>query len=134
MYVKVSMRAVEKDRLSEHELKRCRASAKGWQWEVWEEDIWWWSHDRQSWSPLDEPLWPRRRRWLMLQTEEGTAAALLWEVGEAYDLPSPGEEIAEQDEEPVLHLQTGLQKDAVVDEKAPHQVAPLGLSTRVPRH
>ena len=135
MHVKISMRAVEKDRLSVHELKRCRASAKGWPWEVWEEDIWWWSQDRQSWSPLDEPLWPRRRRWLMLLTEEGTVPALLWEAGEPYELPSLAEEGEEEPlEEPALHLQAGLQEDPVVDQKAPHHIAPLGLSPRVPDH
>jgi len=33
-------------------------------------------------------LWPRRRRWLMLQREEDTVPALLWEPGEAYELPA----------------------------------------------
>ena len=98
MYVRVSMRTVQKTDLSEHEVKRCRASARGRRWEVWEEHIWWWSHDRQSWRPLAEPLWPRKRRWLMLDTEEGVTPALLWEAGEAYELPTLAEDLSVEHE------------------------------------
>lgn len=80
MYVKVSMRPVPRSQLSEHELKRCRAVARGRAWDVWEEDIWWWSLDRQSWQPLEESLWPRRLRWLLVETEEAIAPALVWEA------------------------------------------------------
>ena len=87
MQVKLSMKQVERARLSEHELKRCRAEARGQPWQVWEEDILWWSLDRQSWLPVDDAQWPRRRRWLMVETEEGVLPALLWDVSEGLGLP-----------------------------------------------
>ena len=105
MYSKSSMKPVDRSSLSEHELKRCRAVAKGQPWQVWEEDILWWSLDRQSWLPLDDSLWQRRRRWLMVETEQGTSPALLWEVGQGLELPpsprpepqaeAPAEDLAE---------------------------------------
>ena len=101
MYSKLSMKPLARSSLSEHELKRCRALAKGLPWQVWEEDILWWSLDRQSWFPLDDSLWQRRRRWLMVETEEGMFPALLWEVGYGLEPPlssgseAPAEEAAE---------------------------------------
>lgn len=40
------------------------------------EDILWWSMDRQHWSPVDESLWPRKKRWLVVESEEGVYPAL----------------------------------------------------------
>jgi hypothetical protein len=88
MYVKVSMKPVPRSQLSEHELKRCRAIARGRAWDVWEEDIWWWSLDRRSWNPLDEAHWPRKLRWLLVETEEGIAPALIWEANHPNSLPA----------------------------------------------
>ena len=102
MQSKLSMKQLGRSSLSEHELKRCRAQAKGLPWQVWEEDILWWSLDRQSWLPLEDSLWPRRRRWLLVETEEGVVPALLWEVGHDLDLllssrPEPRAEEAAED-------------------------------------
>lgn len=83
MHVKISMKAVPRSKLSEHELKRCRAVARGSAWQVLEEDILWWSLDKQSWLPVDDDYWPSRRRWLMVETEQGVTPAQLWEVGDA---------------------------------------------------
>ena len=52
MHVKLSMKRVRRDVLSEHEMKRCRAEARGNAWGVYEEDILWWSLDRERWDPL----------------------------------------------------------------------------------
>ena len=101
MHSKLSMKQLGRSSLSEHEVKRCPAQAKGLPWQVWEEDILWWSLDRQSWLPVDDALWQRRRRWLMVETEEGMLPALLWEVGYGLELPlssgpeAPAEEGAE---------------------------------------
>ena len=57
------MKAVPRDHLSEHEQKRCRAIARGRRWQVLEEDILWWSLDKQGWQPVEEPMWQERRRW-----------------------------------------------------------------------
>ena len=92
MHVKLSMRQVERARLSEHELKRCRVEARGQPWQVWEEDILWWSLDRQSWLPVEDAQWQRRRRWLMVETEEGVLPALLWDVSEGLGLPRDNQE------------------------------------------
>ena len=89
MHVKVSMSPVDRGSLSPHEAKRCRAVARGQLWEVWEEDILWWSPDRERWQPLGAEALPRRRRWLMVETEEGFQAALIWDVDDAFKLPSP---------------------------------------------
>ncbi len=87
MHSKLSMKTVQRARLSEHELKRCRALARGRRWQVFEEDILWWSLDRQMWLPVDDSLWPRRRRWLLVDAEEGIAPLLIWEVGQGLGLP-----------------------------------------------
>lgn len=63
---------------------------KGQPWEVWEEEILWWSPDRQRWQPLEPEILPHRRRWLIVEPEEGYAAALIWEVEDAFKLPSTG--------------------------------------------
>lgn len=89
MHSKLSMKPVDQSSLSEHELKRCHAIAKGQPWQVWEEDILWWSLDRQCWLPVDDSLWQQRRRWLMVETEEGTVPVLIWEVGSGLELPLP---------------------------------------------
>ena len=86
MHVKISMKAVPRTSLSEHELKRCRAVSRGSAWQVLEEDILWWSLDKQSWLPVEDDYWPNRRRWLMVETEHGVEPAQLWEVRET-DLP-----------------------------------------------
>lgn len=86
MHVKISMKAVPRRTLSEHELKRCRATARGHAWQVLEEDILWWSLDKRSWLPVEDDFWPVRRRWLMIETEEGVSPALLWEVREGLGL------------------------------------------------
>ncbi len=86
MHVKVSMKAVPRRTLSEHELKRCRALAKGHAWQVIEEDILWWSLDRQSWLPVDDAMWPERRRWLMVETEEGILPLSIWQANEGLGL------------------------------------------------
>ncbi|MCH7577546.1 MAG: hypothetical protein IH822_07100 [Chloroflexi bacterium] len=39
------------------------------------------------WEPLQEELLPHRRRWLVIETEEGYAAALIWNVGDNFALP-----------------------------------------------
>lgn len=82
------MRPIDSGSLSEHEAKRCRAAAKGRFWEVWEEDILWWSPDKERWEPLDEEVLPRRRRWLVVETEEGFAVALIWNAEDSFRLPS----------------------------------------------
>lgn len=89
MHVKVSMRRLERDLLSEHEVKRCSAVARGLHWDVWEEDLLWWSPDRVRWQPLDAQVLSRQRRWLMLDTEEGPRAALIWHTGEIQAAPAP---------------------------------------------
>ena len=90
MRVKISMRPIDKSDLSEHEVKRCRAVARGQHWDVWEENILWWSIDQERWEPLHEDLLPNRRRWLVVETEEGFQAALIWSVGEGFKLPTGG--------------------------------------------
>ena len=69
-------------------MKRCCAMARRQPWEVWEEDILWWSPDRQRWQPLEAESLPRRRRWLLVETVEGLAAALIWEAGDGLALPA----------------------------------------------
>lgn len=86
MHVKVSMKAVPRRTLSDHEMKRCRALAKGHAWQVIEEDILWWSLDRQNWQPADDVLWPERRRWLMVETEDGVSPQSIWTVREGLGL------------------------------------------------
>jgi hypothetical protein len=95
MHVKVSMRPIARADLTEHEAKRCGAAAKGRHWEIWEEDILWWSPDREGWRPLLVEVLPRRRRWMMVETEDGYAAALIWEVEED-SLRLPAEEPSRQ--------------------------------------
>ena len=80
MHVKVSMKSVPRSTLSEHELKRCRALAHGGAWQVVEEDLLWWSLDKQTWLPVEDNLYPNRRRWLMVETEAGVQPLALWEV------------------------------------------------------
>jgi len=58
MHVKVSMRPADRESLSGHEVKRCCAMARRQPWEVWEEDILWWSPDRQRWQPLEAESLP----------------------------------------------------------------------------
>jgi hypothetical protein len=84
--VKARLQQVDRRVLSDHEAKRCRALARGEHWQVWEEDLIWWSPDQQRWQPLTENLLPRRRRWLILESEEGYRPAHIWEVGEAFEL------------------------------------------------
>jgi hypothetical protein len=86
VHVKANLKPVERRSLSDHEAKRCRALARGEHWEVWEESLLWWSPDQQRWQPLTEDLLPRRRRWLLVESEEGSRAAHIWEVGEAFGL------------------------------------------------
>ena len=87
MHVKLSMKRVRREDLSEHEMKRCRAQARGNAWGVCEEDILWWSIDRQHWTPVHESLWPRKRRWLIVESEEGVFPALLWDVTDQEHIP-----------------------------------------------
>ncbi len=87
MHVKISMRPTDKSDLSEHEVKRCRAVARGQHWDVWEESILWWSTDQERWEPPHEDLLPHRRRWLIVETEEGYQPALTWNVGDDFQLP-----------------------------------------------
>ncbi|HLB26235.1 MAG TPA: hypothetical protein VJN32_01180 [Dehalococcoidia bacterium] len=89
MHAKLSMQPVQKSSLSEHEVKRCRAVARGNYWEVWEESIMWWSPDKERWHPVEADVMPRRRRWLVLETEEGFRVALIWNAGdEEFALPA----------------------------------------------
>lgn len=80
VHVKVTMKAVLRSALTGHEIKRCRALAHGGAWQVVEEDLLWWSLDKQSWQPVDDHLSPHRRRWLMVETEAGVQPVSLWEV------------------------------------------------------
>ncbi len=83
MHVKITMKAVPRRTLSEHELKRCRAVARGNAWQVLEEDILWWSLDKRAWLPGEDDFWPNRRRWLMVETEQGVSPpTLIWDVRE----------------------------------------------------
>ncbi len=86
------MKAVPRRTLSEHELKRCRGVVRGHAWQVLEEDILWWSLDKRSWLPVEDNFWPVRRRWLMVENEDGVSPALIWEVREGLGL-----EAAEED-------------------------------------
>jgi hypothetical protein len=104
MHVKISMKPVPRARLTEHEIKRCRVEARGQPWQVFEEDILWWSLDRQSWLPVNDELWQQKRRWLMVETEAGVVPAVLWEISEAVTLPleaarSPFHEALREDSE-----------------------------------
>ena len=92
MYFKASMRPIDKRSLSEHEVKRCRAVARGQHWEVWEESILWWSPDKVRWQPLEEDILPSQRRWLTVEREEGFQVALIWQVGDAFTLPLTSEQ------------------------------------------
>jgi len=85
------MRPIDRGSLSEHEAKRCRAMARRQPWAVWEEDILWWSPDRERWEPLEAESLPPRRRWLIVETEEGLAAALIWDIGQSWHSLQPGE-------------------------------------------
>ena len=90
MHAKLSMQPVQKSNLSEHEVKRCRAVARGNHWDVWEESIVWWSPDQQRWHPVEADVVPRHRRWLLLETEEGFRVALIWNAGDdEFVLPAP---------------------------------------------
>lgn len=91
MQVKATMRPLDRGRLSEHEAKRCRALARGLYWQVLEEHVTWWSPDDQSWLPLVDELLPRRRRFLVLETEQGYELAHIWEVGDDFELPPPSQ-------------------------------------------
>jgi hypothetical protein len=86
--VKATMRPVPREELTEHELKRCRAVARGTAWEVWEEHVLWWGSG-QHLMPLQEDIVPRRRRWLIVESENGLSPGLVWEVGDDFDLPNP---------------------------------------------
>ena len=93
------MQPVDKGNLSQHEVKRCHAVARGSYWEVWEESIMWWSPDQQRWHPVEVDVMPRHRRWLVLETEEGFRVALIWNAGDEFMLPAPDrryEPLAEQ--------------------------------------
>jgi hypothetical protein len=85
--VKASMRPVDRQDLSQHELKRCRAVARGNPWEVWEEHIIWWGADPNHMQPVQNDLLQRHRRWLFVDTESGVNPALCWEIGDDFDLP-----------------------------------------------
>ncbi len=63
--------------------------ARGQHWEVWEEDILWWSPDKVRWQPLEAAVLPRRRRWLIVEGEEGSRASLIWDLDSAFTLPTP---------------------------------------------
>ena len=93
MHVKTTMKAVPRSTLSEHELKRCRAVARGNAWQVLEEDILWWSLDKRSWLPVEDDFWPNRRRWLMVETEQGISPALLWDTRKDLGLTLAGEKV-----------------------------------------
>lgn len=93
MHVKTTMKAVPRSTLSEHELKRCRAVARGNAWQVLEEDILWWSLDKRSWLPVEDDFWPNRRRWLMVETEQGVTPALLWDTRKDLGLTLDGEAV-----------------------------------------
>ena len=101
VHAKLSMQPVQRSILSEHEVKRCRAVARGNHWEVWEESIMWWSPDQQRWHPVEADVVPRHRRWLLLETEEGFRVALIWNAwDDAFMLPAPNrryEPLPEQD-------------------------------------
>ena len=105
MHVKISMKAVPRRTLSQHELKRCRAVAHGNAWQVLEEDILWWSLDKRSWLPVEDDFWPVRRRWLMVDSEEGASLALLWEVREGLGL-----EVDDEDPHPAQSPSTADEK------------------------
>lgn len=89
MHMKASMRQLDRASLSEHEAKRCRALARGRHWDVWEEHLLWWSPDRQRWQPVEDNALPRKRRWLIVETEDGSTVALIWEAGDDFALPQP---------------------------------------------
>ncbi|MEX0801410.1 MAG: hypothetical protein WD379_09360 [Dehalococcoidia bacterium] len=89
MHVKATMRPVPREDLTEHEVKRCRAIARGNAWEVWEEHVLWWGPDPQRQMPLQEDIVPRRRRWLIIELEDGLVPGFVWEVGDDFDLPAP---------------------------------------------
>ena len=95
MHVKISMKAAPRRTLSQRELKRCRAVARGEAWQVLGQDILWWSLDKRSWLPVEDDFWPVRRRWLMADSEEGASPAQLWEVREGL-----GPEAVEEDPQP----------------------------------
>lgn len=90
MHVKVTMKAVPRSALTEQELKRCRAFARGNRWQVLEEDVVWWSLDRQSWLPVEDALIDHRRRWLMVESEYGVSPVFLWDVP-SHDAPEDTE-------------------------------------------
>jgi hypothetical protein len=82
------MKQVQRSGLSDHELKRCRLEARGNPWQVWEEDVLWWSLDRASWHPVSDDQWQqRRRRWLMVEAEDGVYPAILWDITEGMGVP-----------------------------------------------
>jgi hypothetical protein len=88
MHVKLTMKQVARSGLSDHELKRCRVEARGNPWQVWEEDVLWWSLDRVSWQPVNDEQWQqRRRRWLMVEAEDGIYPAILWDITEGLGVP-----------------------------------------------
>ncbi len=88
MHTRASLRPVARASLSEHELKRCRAEAGGYQWQVFEEDILWWSLDRQTWLPVDDAMWQRRRRWLLVEREDGAQPVYMWDVSDVVFVPA----------------------------------------------
>jgi len=97
MHVKLTMKQIARSALSEHEQKRCRLEARGNAWQVWEEDIVWWSLDRANWHPLSDEQWQqRRRRWLMVEAEDGVYPALLWDITEGLGIPREVESPAEE--------------------------------------
>ena len=99
MYVKFSMKEVARSALSDHEFKRCRLESRGQAWQVWEEDILWWSQDRVSWMPVHDDEWQqRRRRWLMVEAEDSVYPALLWDVTEGIPIPREGDYYGERPE------------------------------------
>ena len=88
MHARMSLRPISRSGLSEHELKRCRAEARSCPWQVFEEHILWWSLDRQTWLPVDDAMWPRRRRWLMAEQEDGPRPLLMWDVSDDVLVPA----------------------------------------------
>src|SRR3972149_6452155 len=90
VHAKLSMQPVGKSSLSEHEVKRCRAVARGSHWQGREESLMWWSPAQQRWHPVEADVMPRPRRWLLLETEEGFRVALIWNAGDdEFALPTP---------------------------------------------
>jgi hypothetical protein len=99
------MKAVPRRTLSQHELERCHAVARGHARQVREEDILLRSLDKRSSRPGEDDFWPVRRHWLMVDSEEGASPAQLWEVREGL-----GPEVADEDPHPTRSPSTAAEK------------------------